>query len=103
MQNDLPGWGMQRFFSYETHGFGGSERKKQLGMTGREAPKKKPNKHPVERGGGHEGLTQRERSVLAATVKCSLPMVCSWIRNQKSLGLVYSWGLLRTLEGFAFV
>lgn len=57
----------------------------------------------AERAGGHEGLTQRESSVLTAVVKCSLPMVCSWVRNQKGLGLVYSWGLLRTLEGFAFV
>lgn len=55
------------FFSYETHGFGfrGSERKKQLGMTGREAQKKK-----AEGGGGHEGLIQRDSSVLIAAVKC---------------------------------
>lgn len=70
MQNDLPGWGMQRFFffSYETHGFGfrGSERKKQLGMTGREAQKKKK----AEGRGGHEGLIQRDSSVLIAAVKC---------------------------------
>lgn len=103
MQNDLPGWGMQRyifiFFLYETHGFGfgGSERKKQLGTTGREAQKL------AERAGGHEGLAQRESSVLTAALERSLPMVCSWIRNQKGLGLVYSWGLLRTLEGFEFV
>lgn len=51
------------------------------------------------RAGGREGLVQREGSVL----QCSLPMVCSWIRSQEGLGLVYSWGLLRSLEGFAFV
>lgn len=51
---------MQRFFSYETYGFGfgGSERKKQLGTTGREAQKTK-----VERAGDHKGLTQRERAL----------------------------------------
>lgn len=51
------------------------------------------------RAGGREGLVQREGSVL----QCSLPMVCSWIRSQEGLGWVYSWGLLRSLEGFAFV
>lgn len=61
------------------------------------------DKNRAERAEGREGLTQRESSVLAAAVECLLPMVCSWIRNQKGLGLVYSWGLLRTLEGFAFV
>lgn len=57
----------------------------------------------MEQTGGHEGLAQRDCSVLAALGERSLPMVCSWIRNQNGLGLVYSWGLLRTLKGFAFV
>lgn len=57
----------------------------------------------AEGAGGHEGLAPGESFVLYAAVQCSLPMACSWIGNQRSLGLVYSWGLLRTLEGFAFV
>lgn len=86
------------FFIWNTWVWVQRQWEKQLGMTGREAHKKK-----AEGGGGHEGLIQRDSSVLIAAVKCWLPMVCSWIRNQKGLGLVYSWGLLRTLEGFAFV
>lgn len=71
----------------------GLETGRERETAGREAGEK------AGRAVGREGLVQRESSVLQS----SLPMVCSWIRNQQGLGLVYSWGLLRTLEGFAFV
>lgn len=89
------GGGCRDFFHTKCVGLGTQSGRETTGCNWKRRTKK------ARRAGGYGGLTQS--LALTATIECSLPVICSWMSNLKVLVLVYSWGVLRTPQGFAFV